>query len=110
MGRTQSEIMEEREDRVDRLIAEMKEQGYSLNDLSVDGDKANKAALLIGAVVSTVIALLFGLLWGWSNFGDVDFPLSGIGTSSLLQRLRSVASAMCSSLAASDIGFSHTFR
>ena len=75
MGRTQSEIMEEREEKVDGLIAEMKGQGYSLNDLSVDGDKANKAALLIGAVVSAVIVLLFGLLCGWSKFGDVDYPL-----------------------------------
>ncbi len=75
MGRTQSEIMEEREEKVHGLIVEMKGQGYSLNDLSVDGDKANKAALLIGAVVSAVIVLLFGLLCGWSKFGDVDYPL-----------------------------------
>ena len=75
MGRTQKEIISARKERIDRLIAEKTGQGYELKDLSVDGNKANKMALLTGVIPSAVFVLLFGFLYGWEKFTDVDLLL-----------------------------------
>ena len=74
MGKSQKEIVAARKERIDRLIAEMTGQGYELEDLSVDGNTANKMALLTGVIPSAVF-LLFGLLHGWEKFKDVDLLL-----------------------------------
>ena len=75
MGKSQKEIVAVRKERIDRLIAEMTGQGYELEDLSVDGNTANKMALLTGVIPSAVFVLLFGLLHGWEKFKDVDLLL-----------------------------------
>lgn len=73
MGRTQKEIVSARKEKVDSLIESMKEQGYSLNDLSVDGDKANLMGLVTGVIPSIIFVLIFGLLCGWGKFAKVDY-------------------------------------
>jgi len=75
MGKSQKEIVAVRKERIDRLIAEMTGQGYELEDLSVDGNTANKMALLTGVIPSAVFVLLFGLLHGWEKFKDADLLL-----------------------------------
>ena len=75
MGKSQKEIVAARKERIDRLLAEMTGQGYELEDLSVDGNTANKMALLTGVIPSAVFVLLFGLLHGWEKFKDVDLLL-----------------------------------
>ena len=75
MGKSQKEIVAARKEKIDRLIAEMTGQGYELEDLSVDGNTANKMALLTGVIPSAVLVLLFGLLHGWEKFKDVDLLL-----------------------------------
>ena len=75
MGRTQKEFVSTRKERTDRLVAEMTGHGYELKDLSVEGSKANKMALVTGVIPSAVFVLLFGLLHGWEKFRDVDFLL-----------------------------------
>ena len=75
MGKSQKKIVAARKEKIDRLIAEMTGQGYELEDLSVDGNTANKMALLTGVIPSAVFVLLFGLLHGWEKFKDVDLLL-----------------------------------
>lgn len=75
MGKSQKEIVAARKERIDRLIAEMTGHGYELKDLSVDGNTANKMALLTGVIPSAVFVLLFGFLHRWEKFRNVDLLL-----------------------------------
>ena len=75
MGKSQKEIVAARKEKVEKLIEGMKAEGYSLKDLSVDGNKANLMSLVTGAIPSAVIALLFGFLCGWKKFLEIDLFL-----------------------------------
>ena len=75
MSEKKKDAVSVRKEKVNNLIKEMEESGYSLIDLSVDGSKANIMSLFTGLVPSLIFIGLFIILYGWEKFIQLKFDL-----------------------------------